>query len=364
MNRCTGIISGLIFFLLLQNSLSGQDRLQSGWGVNLYGGFVAAHHDYLQQLEAHTKGLEIRYTLSRKAQSAKPWEVRMRLPRSGIALLFVDQGLPEITGQAIALIPHEEFRMFSFNSGSIYFRLGTGLAWLSRRYHPTQNRKQLAIGAHINPVMQFSLVWHQRIAPNWETDFGIGLTHFSNGNFDLPNYGMNLPNIHLGITRIDGYHRQPPKSPSIRHRKTHELDISLNGATKQEGIATFVRYGVGGVSIRYQFHRNSLSRFTLGTDFFADYSYLFRSKSSPSIATIGESGITAGHRLMMGRLCLFTEIGVYTMRPDLIKKSWYQRLGLNFFWSNHFYTGVYLKTHLSISDYVQFTVGRILTLKK
>ncbi len=364
MNRWIWILSGIIFLLPFGNRAFSQSGIQSGFGVNVYGGYLAAHHDYLQQLESHIKGVEFRYSFARHPKQAKPWETKMRLPRSGIALLWIDQGNPELTGHAFALVPHQEFRMFSFGTGSIYFRLGTGIAALTKRYHPTQNRKQIAIGAHVNPVMQFSFVWHHKIGNNWETDLGIGLTHFSNGNFDLPNYGVNLPNLHLGITRIQGYHHKPIKAAQLKHRKTLEFDLSMNGATKQEGIASFVRYGIGGVSFRYQMHRNSLSRIFFGLDIFADYSYLHRSKSNPSFTTVGESGITLGHRLMMGRLSLFTEIGVYSIRPDLIKRPWYQRIGLNYFTSPKWYFGLYLKTHLSISDYVQFTVGRILTIRK
>jgi hypothetical protein len=359
------LIGGLYLILgigIVWMPVLGQGGKRTGWGGNVYGGFVASHHEYLQQLDAHTLGLELRYTVARHPGD-KPWSDQMRLPRSGIALLYVDQGQPSLTGKAIALIPHQEFRMFSFQKGSVYFRLGTGLAWLSRRYDAIENRKQIAIGAHVNPVMQFSFLWHQRISSKWETDFGIGLTHYSNGNFNLPNFGMNLPNVHVGLTRVEGYHARPlrPDSPSGPWRK--EWDLSFNGATKEEGIASFTRYAVWGLSARYQQHKGRLSRIFAGGDFFLDNTYRFRSGESRQLNTIAEAGLTLGHRLMMGPLCLFTEVGVYVLRPDKIKAAWYQRLGLNYFITEKYYAGVYLKTHMAQSDYVQFTIGRLISLK-
>lgn len=352
----------ILWFGIVSGQVKAQKPLTSGWGVNLYGGYLAAHHEYLQQLESHTLGMEIRYTLARHPANI-PWANQLRLPRSGVALLFVDQGNPKLTGKAIALIPHQEFRIYSFKSGSFYFRLGAGLAWLTKRYDAVENRKQIAIGAHVNPVMQFSFVWHQRIFQKLETDFGIGLTHFSNGNFNLPNFGMNLPNIHLGLTRVDGYHQKPGRPPMPPATKTQTLDISLNGATKEEGVTSFTRYGIWGLSARYQRHQGRLSRIFAGGDFFIDNTYRHRSGEGRRLASTAEAGLTAGHRLRMGAVSLFTEVGVYVLRPDRIKAAWYQRIGLNYFLSDKYYAGVYLKTHLSQSDYVQFTIGRILNFK-
>lgn len=334
----------------------------SGIGLNVLGGFLAAHHDYLQQLEAHSFGVEARFTLTRFPQS-KGWASRMRLPRSGVGLLYLDMGNPSITGKALALIPYQEFRLMSGKTGSMYFRLGTGLAWLTRRYDPVENRSQIAIGGRLNPAMQVVFIWHKRIAPNLETDFGIGLTHFSNGNFKLPNYGVNIPNIQIGLTRVNGYHKRPVPLPERRGRQIRELDISFNGATKEEGIATFVRYGVWGLSLRYQKHRNSISRVFFGADYFVDNSYRFRSRDGRSFSAVSEGGLTMGHRLMMDKLVLFTEVGVYVLRPDRVKKAWYQRIGLNYLIRERNYVGVYLKTHLSQSDYVQFTIGHFLRKK-
>lgn len=349
----------LLTGVLIRSAGYAQGSGSNGFGLNVLGGFLAAHHDYLQQLEAHSLGLEARYTFARFPQN-KGWASRIGLPRSGVALLYLDMGNPAVTGKAIALIPHQEFRFMSGTTGSMYFRLGTGLAWLTRRYDPQENRGQIAIGGHLNPAMQVSFVWHQKVAPNLEADFGIGLTHFSNGNFKLPNYGVNIPNIQIGLTRVKGYHKRPVPLPEKKGRQVRELDISFNGATKEEGIASFVRYGVWGMSLRYQKHRNSVSRVFFGADYFVDNSYRFRSREARSFSSVSESGVTVGHRLMMGKLVLFTEVGVYVLRPDRVKKAFYQRIGLNYLLGERNYVGVYLKTHLSQSDYVQFTIGHFL----
>lgn len=351
-----GVLSLLISPLFAQHSSSGA-------GLNLYGGFISGHHDFLQQLDGHVAGLEFRYTLAH-GPDAPEWARRLRLPRSGFALLLMDLGNPEVTGKAIALIPHQEFRMISARTGSMYFRLGTGLTWLTKRYDPVENRKQIAIGAHINPVMQFSFVWHQRIIPGWEADLGGGLTHFSNGNFNLPNFGMNIPNLHAGITHIYGHHEAVQKLLKASGPWKSELDLSISGATKEEGIVSFTRYYIWGLSGKYQVHRNGPSRFMAGAEFFWDNAYTFYTRSPKTFPNVSEFALTAGHRLVLGKLHLFTEMGFYLSRPTTLKKPWFQRLGLNYMLPASTYLGVCLKTHLAQSDYIQFTLGKFLNLKK
>jgi len=352
------ILSALYLFSPLYSQTSN-----SGFGANVYGGFISSHHDYIQHLDAHTYGLELRYSHVYNTDGPE-WARRMKLPRRGIALLWINQGNADITGHAFALIPHTEFRLLSAKKGSAYFRLGTGLAWLSKRYDSENNRKQVAIGAHINPVMQFSVLWHQRISSQLEADFGIGLSHFSNGNFNLPNLGMNIPNLHLGLSYIKGVHTKPEKPEKILNRKTGEWDIAIHGATKEEGLIRFTRYFIQGLSVKYQVHKGGISRLFAGLDVFRDNTYTFRSGKSRSLGNTLETGISGGHRLMMGALILFTEVGVYTSRPDFIKAKWYQRIGVQYLFSENIYAGVCLKTHMAQSDYVQFSLGKFLRFRK
>jgi hypothetical protein len=354
------------FFLLLlfvHVKIEGQ-AYRNGMGINLYGGYVASHHDYIKHLDAHTLGIEFRYSRMYTQESAG-WAKDMRLPRRGIALMILNQGQPRLTGYAIACIPHAEFRISGVRNGSFWFRLGTGIAWLTQRYDAEKNRKQIAIGAHLNPVMQFSFLWHHQISDALEWDLGIGLTHFSNGNFNLPNLGMNIPNLHAGITFAKGEHgRQKKTMIDSRHKWKWEADMALHWATKEEGLVSYERFGIIGLSLKAQVHRNRISRFFAGVEGFKDNTYAFRNQNDRGLISTLELAGTIGHRLMMGKWILLKEIGIYVYKPDSIKATWYQRIGVQYVFPKHLYAGVSLKTHMSISDYVQFTVGTFLSKSK
>jgi len=350
-------ILGCILLLLSISQLIAQGpSFRNSLGANLYGGYLASHHDYIQHLDAHTYGMEFRYSRIYTGER-NSWAKDLRLPRRGLALLLLDQGQPDLTGYSIACIPHTEFRIFGIRTGSFWFRMGTGIAWLTRRYDAESNRKQIAIGAHINPVMQFSFLWHQQISPAVELDLGIGLTHFSNGNFNLPNLGINMPNLHAGFTLGKGEHGRQPKPVISQTKWQWDADVALHWATKEEGLVSFQRYQVGGLSFKAQLHRNRLSRFLAGIEFFKDNTYASRNGNKRSLGSTLEFAFTVGHRLMIGRWILLKEIGIYAYKPDTIKDGWYQRIGMQYLFRNNLYAGVSLKTHQSISDYVQFTFG-------
>ena len=63
-----------------------------------------------------------------------------------------------------------------------------------------QNPKNVAIGTNWNTMMCFGLKSIQRFK-NSTISLGIDLTHFSNGGFKMPNYGINIPYISVGYGR-------------------------------------------------------------------------------------------------------------------------------------------------------------------
>ena len=93
-----------------------------------------------------------------------------------------------------------------------------GLGYFTNPFDLEDNHLNRAIGSNLNVGIR--LGFHQTISLNDQMDisFGIGMTHFSNGNTQLPNLGVNMPNLQFGynfypfpVTRSARQAAQPNK---------------------------------------------------------------------------------------------------------------------------------------------------------
>jgi len=139
------------------------------------------------------------------------------------------------------------------------WNFGASFGW--KKYDAETNPFNDVVGSYINAYIDLGLTFHWQFSSNWNLVAGIDITHYSNGNTNYPNYGVNLVGGKLGIARsfgaVSGY--QAGKSQS-RHSETLKpylsCDIVLYGSTKRKGInwpdASYLvpgSFGIAGMNI-------------------------------------------------------------------------------------------------------------------
>ena len=123
------------------------------------------------------------------------WHLAHRLPSFGAAIIWQNPGAGA-HGQITGFLPHLTLPLFRFPNWGGFFRVGTGVAYAQSPHSSFDNPGENALGSHFNNITQFRLGVTGVIKNHWSLGAGVKLTHFSNGGYEQPNFGMNIPGFY------------------------------------------------------------------------------------------------------------------------------------------------------------------------
>ncbi len=120
--------------------------------------------------------------------------------QQGIGLSVFSFGNDRELGTPIAsyLFQNAEIVRFSQLS-SLHYEWNFGLSSGWRPYDPLNNPMNMVIGSKVNAYINLGLFFKWRLNQQWNLMTGADFTHFSNGNTEYPNAGINMVGAKLGI---------------------------------------------------------------------------------------------------------------------------------------------------------------------
>ncbi len=104
---------------------------------------------------------------------------------ASITLHFHDNGNSEIIGKSYGISLTWNF--YSKNNRFL-FKMGTGLATLTKKYDFYSNQANVSIGSHLNNVTYVFAGYNL-----FRLIVGVGVLHYSAGALSMPNLGLNYP---------------------------------------------------------------------------------------------------------------------------------------------------------------------------
>lgn len=348
----------LVFLLIFAFVATAQDNPKLALGFNYYPGFLVAHRPDAKNLEAHIHGFEFQIS---KQQSVQPWAKHYNKPEIYMGFLYMNLGNPDLTGNAIAAMPGFETSLASFNKSEVRIRFSTGLAYLTKKFDVYTNRRNQAIGSHLNGVMQGFATWETRYPENpWHLQFGIGLTHFSNGSFRVPNLGVNMPSLYFGVNYL--VEQEPSKNPIKDTLNPVKWQFYSAYGFKERSLTNTTGFHIWNFGATHLRNINIKRSWRFGADIYLDKTHQFIDQPGQpltglTIDQITEFGVYAGHQLLISRVYFITDIGIYPYKPSSNKFITYQRIGFNYHFNQHVYVLTALKTHFGIADHFTWGVG-------
>jgi hypothetical protein len=354
----------LLLFLTLAGILLPGVASAGNPGFALYRtqGYLWAHRKTMLPMEAPTYGFDLNmYFLTQ--QGKQNWTRQYRAPRLGICFTYLNLGNPEISGEAFGILPYAEFKIVDRPRQEFNVRVSSGIGYLTRIWDLETNLLNKAVGSHLNANMRLHLIYHWMILPKLELSATLGITHFSNANYKMPNLGLNSVEAGIGI----GYHlKGKPKESkafvpdSLSKKRRHEIRFS--GASKVTGLVYSKRVFVSELSYRYSFRGEQKIRFHGGIDLFHDRGFLYRDNpanvtENPGIKNSVETALVLGGEFLLGSLHIITEGGLYMYSPKWNKGPVYQRLGFKYEIGRHWAASITLKTHFARADYIEWGIG-------
>lgn len=327
-------------------------------GVQNYYGFIIPHSQAIRTIShSHPRGIEA--DISFHFADAKSWHYLKGYPRLGASIIYTDFANPAVLGRAYALLLYAEPFLAAHKSFSLAFRLGTGLAYLTRVYHPQKNPDNLFFGSAISFPLAAGLTANYRLRERFLLRAGVHYNHISNGGLRQPNKGINYPTVATGFNytlvpvtfsaRLDTADFKGAKKPEYRVALLASSPDGEDGSSKKIpliGITALAGRRIG-----------RLSALTAGAEWIADYTIRQVIRQRQLSTPFHRGALLAGHELHIGKFRFSQQLGIYVYAPYKARDPVYQRYGLEYFTNRNLYLGLNLKAHRQVADFLDARLG-------
>ncbi|KAA5543359.1 acyloxyacyl hydrolase [Adhaeribacter rhizoryzae] len=352
---------GVILLLLVGFKGIAQNQEPFILGGALQQGSVIVHTPKIEHFAGtHPIGFEL--NLQKQTTGTQYWQQLYRYPRFGLSLTYFQYQNP-VLGQSWAFSPYLSLPVLQKNNSAVYFRFGTGLAYLSNRYNFEQNPTNNVISNNINAVIQTRLEYTRKISAHLGLLTAVGLNHYSNGGDTKPNLGLNIATATVGLN----YYHQPalqfktqPKPPLTQK---NFVFINTSVGVKQRAENDLNKYIVNSIAVGTLRRLNQKSTLALALEGFYDPSLFPRRGWDPRVPAgtkpdIRRASLTGGHELNFGNLALGTHVGWYIYRPYKADAGTFQRLEIKWQFHKNLYLAGGLKLHdLIKADIFEYRLG-------
>ncbi len=330
-------------------------------------GFLIAHHVEMEIYNSHFPSFE--FSVSQATYGRQRWEAFYNYPVTGITYWNAWLGNSKDLGQAHAVFPTISFPWVKSDRNELNFRVGAGLAYLTRKFDRIGNYKYTAIGSHLNAAINLMVEYRWKPVNYLQVSAGLQLMHFSNGSTKTPNYGLNIPALSGGVAfrlnKENKYIRRRAR-PDLRMfefdgKETIEMKIATTFAVKEIGDADGERYPVYAASVSAL--KNLGYKNKLGLCFDASWDgsdalLVARTESEPYPAhKLTKPGISAAYEMVLSRLSFAFNFGFYLGGKDKSEGMTYYKAGINYLITKNLTTNLTLKTHFARADFVGIGLG-------
>lgn len=160
------------------------------------------------------------------------------------------------------------------------WNFGASFGW--KEYNETTNPYNIVVGSPINAYIHLEFLLNWQLAAHSYLRAGVGVSHYSNGNSNYPNAGVNTVEASIGFIRTFGQEEQhltPGKGGAgYGHRHPFKpyinYDLIFYGATRKKGIFPEAHRGmlvpgifaIGGMNFNPLYNFNKYFRAGLSLD--------------------------------------------------------------------------------------------------
>jgi len=336
--------------------------------VNYFYGDILEHNQGIEHLiTGHPTGIIA--SINRKTYGFNEWESRYNFPDWG--LTFVHQDLKnEFLGENYSLLGHFNFYLLN---RSLTIGIGQGISYATNPYDSETNYTNNAYGTRLLATTLFRVNYtKENIIKGIGLQAGIGLIHYSNGNFKAPNSSTNTLFGNVGVSYLINNINFPARIPHGAWRSSNYAERIKYNMVFRTGVNEADVNGLGQhpfytVSVFADKRINYKSSFQVGADvFFADFLIdlmRYEAIAFPDRGVTGDEdyrriGVFVGHELRLNQLAFVSQVGKYVYREYEFENSTYNRLGLKrYFYEDRIFVALTLKAHFAKAEAIEFGLG-------
>jgi hypothetical protein len=309
--------------------------------------------------------------LVKATDGCKLWHCENNKPDFGICATFMDFGNPKVLGHSYSISPFIEIPLRSKQRASVpIVRVSWGLAYVTKKFDIAENHKNIAIGSNWNAFVQYRFMWHINLSEKFRFEPGIGISHVSNGRFQVPNLGLNLVSVNMGLTYkfIDSKCVKTVIDSSTKVPSRHELLIWGGFGINDNYPPGNSKMNAYTMSFNYSYNMRNTSKFGVGADVYYEESYLreLEQYHIPYSTALDQLRIGAKfcYSYNFGRFSLPIEMGAYVFSKKNEDGPIFHRFGVRYTGKKGLMLQFALKSHWAIAYHFDLGAGYRIPLKK
>ena len=261
------------------------------------------------------------------------------------------------SGDSYALLVGLSIPLASYKNIHLDFSPALGLNYVTKTWFTNQNP---IISSHVNLTSKAALNLTAAVSNDISITAGLDVFHYSNGGTRVPNNGMNMLNLGVGITKhFIKRETAAISSSSTLDYRTHTFDVGINSGkrgvyqSKDNSFKT-------GLYAGYNYRINPILAIGTGIDmvyYHTIYDPLRHNETYQSTGTSYERwrvGAAIGPDLWMGRLAAGVKYGYYLHYNSYMPINTYWTAALKYRITSWGALQVKTYLHHTEADYIGF----------
>lgn len=367
----------------------GQDTLHRRlWSLeaNLHYAHVVENYSAVPK---STNPFFVEFNANVQTNGTKDWHHFLGFPKFGLSVIAGNLGNSNQLGYMFGAFPNFTFNTVNNKWYSPRVNLGLGLAFFTKTYSNTDTLNYY-VGSHITALAHASVYIQLHLSKSVEMKAGIAVFHASNGHYQVPNLGINLPTLFVGFVYRpnafpEKFERKRMEASASKIKFNMRVGIGVHELARTLGPVGTSKYAIYVTDFYLSKRFGNVSNVQAGVEinhYNSYYNYIVKNGffEEPQKLKATVISMFLGHELLIGRFSLLTQggINVYNrfydqyilmyksergLKADL-KKYISTRLGLQYYMFNppssnksKVFVGAYIKANFGQADFICTQLG-------
>jgi hypothetical protein len=322
-----------------------------------------------KEFDGGFKAMEVR--LGFRTFGSEDWQQVHHYPKYGVGVHYADQiknRKDTVIGNPVSVFGFFNAPITRFGRFSLNTNISAGLSYTSVIFDPVENPLNDLVASHINLYFDCNLNLGVELAERWDLTLGYGVTHYSNGNIQEPQKGLNNWGWNLGASYLFGTGQKPFQRAEYIHsdlpefKPYEEIQLMMSVGINEWQPDSQVKgqhYFASSFTADYAYRFSRRSSVTLWTDIMYDGSLEEAIKGIPpdEVTTLQKFYLAGhiGYQYRINMLTLLFNVGSYFFQSSYDRRFFFSRAGGRIHLTDNLAVHICIKSRNGIrSDWIEW----------
>ncbi len=332
----------LLIIILLSSGINAYSQNNRTFVVipKFHYGYIMAHHESMEYI-IKQRVPSVDYMFGLQLLGNQKWQQIHNYPMVGFGYYYADLGNKTVLGEVNSLCFFIAAPFIKLKKYSLEYNFSLGLSHISKYYNHKTNYYNFAIGTPVNLHVNFNLEHKYKITNKLTLLIGVGFTHFSNAAYKMPNYGLNVTSCSFGANYFV-FKQKPERIINEIPKFKKKFDLLISQSIGLEGSNTLSEdlYFLSNISFNFGQKFNHQGRWGVGFDVFYNNifsNYYESNELNYKQLDLIQYGTHVSYDVILGKIQFTFQFGAYLYRKFYDYKKIYERIGVKYMFSKHFY---------------------------